>query len=110
TEKIKGIEYKKLEEICYFKGGKQLARDNYIKGNYPVIGGGQSPSGYHNNYNMNENTILCSSSGAYAGFISRYDTKVWASDCFSINIKNINELNKKYLYYYLKYIQNNIYK
>jgi restriction endonuclease S subunit len=65
--------------------------------------------GIHNEYNANENTILCSSSGAYAGFISKYDKKVWASDCFSIIPKN-NSINNTYLYYFLKNIQDNIYK
>ena len=54
---------------------------------------------YHNNYNRNENTILCSSSGTY---ISKYNIKIWASDCFSI-IPNSTILNN-YLYYYLKSI------
>jgi type I restriction enzyme M protein len=53
---------------------------------------------------------LCSSSGAYAGFISKYESEVWASDCFSIHSKNKKVLDEKYLYYYLKSIQANIYK
>ena len=36
--------------------------------------------GFHNEYNAGENTILCSSSGAYAGFISKYDKKIWSSE------------------------------
>jgi type I restriction enzyme S subunit len=63
--------------------------------------------GFHNEYNTNENVILCSSSGAYSGYISKYDIKVWISDCFSIKPINIDN---SYLYYYLKSIQNNIYK
>ena len=65
--------------------------------------------GFHNEYNSNENTILCSSSGAYAGFFSIYNKKVWASDCFSIIPKN-NSINNTYLYYLLKNIQDKIYK
>jgi type I restriction enzyme S subunit len=64
--------------------------------------------GFHNEYNTAENSILCSSSGAYAGFISKYDKKVWASDCFSIIPKN-NSINNTYLYYLLKTIQDKIY-
>ena len=95
--------------MCNFKNGKGIKKDSLIDGEYPVIGGGQSPMGFHNEYNTNENTILCSSSGAYAGFISKYDKKVWASDCFSIIIKN-DLINNSYLYYLLKYIQDDIYK
>ena len=66
--------------------------------------------GFHNEYNTNENAILCSSSGAYAGFISKYDKKVWASDCFSIIPKEGSSIDNNYLYYLLKTIQDKIYK
>ena len=71
-----------------------------------MIGGGKSPFGYHNKFNKNENTILCSKSGAYAGYISKYKNKVWASDCFSIKSTIINQ---NYLYLFLKSIQKKIY-
>ena len=100
---------KTLGEVCEFKNGKGIKKDTLIEGEYPVIGGGQKPMGFHNVYNTEDNTILCSSSGAYAGFISKYDKKVWASDCFSIIPKN-NSINNTYLYYLLKTIQDKIYK
>ena len=100
---------KTLGEFCNFKNGKGIKKNTLVEGEYPVIGGGQKPMGFHNEYNVNENTILCSSSGAYAGFISKYDKKVWASDCFSIIPKN-NSINNTYLYYLLKTIQDKIYK
>jgi type I restriction-modification system DNA methylase subunit len=101
-------EIKTLGEICNFKNGKAIKKESIIEGEYPVIGGGQKPIGFHNKYNCDENTILCSSSG-YAGFISKYNKKIWASDCFSIIPKN-NIINNSYLYYFMKNIQNNIYK
>ena len=100
---------KTLGEVCNFKNGKGIKKDTLIEGEYPVIGGGQKPMGFHNEYNTNENTILCSSSGAYAGFISKYDKKVWASDCFSI-IPKENTIDNNYLYYLLKTTQDKIYK
>ena len=100
---------KTLGEVCIFKNGKGIKKDTLIEGEYPVIGGGQKPMGFHNEYNTNENSILCSSSGAYAGFISKYDKKVWASDCFSI-IPKENIIDNNYLYYLLKTTQDIIYK
>lgn len=100
---------KTLGEVCNFKNGKGIKKDTLVEGEYPVIGGGQKPMGFHNEYNTNENTILCSSSGAYAGFISKYDKKVWASDCFSI-IPNDKSIENNYLYYLLKITQDKIYK
>jgi type I restriction-modification system DNA methylase subunit/restriction endonuclease S subunit len=101
-------ENKSLGEVCNFKNGKNLTRKNMITGMYPVIGGGKTPMGYHNEHNVDENTILCSSSGS-AGYISKYNTKVWASDCFSIIPKN-NSIDNTYLYYLLKRNQDDIYK
>lgn len=98
-----------LNNICEVERGKGLKRKEFVKGPYPVIGGGQTPSGKHNEYNKEANTILCSQSGSYAGFISRYPTPVWASDCFSIK-PNEEIIQQSYLFYYLKNIQNKIYK
>jgi len=103
------VEIKTLGEVCEFQNGKSIKKDDLIDGEYAVIGGGQKPMGYHNKYNIDENIILCSSSGAYSGFISKYNIKVWISDCFSIKPIDIN-LNNSYLYYYLKTIQKKIYK
>ena len=100
---------KELGEVCNFKNGKGIKKDTLVEGEYPVIGGGQKPMGFHNEYNTDENTILCSSSGAYAGFISKYNKKVWASDCFSIIPKD-TLINNNYLYYLLKTTQDTLYK
>jgi type I restriction-modification system DNA methylase subunit len=102
-----GIELKKLKQVCLFKNGTALTRSEFIPGEYPVIGSGQKPIGYHNEYNRKENTILCASSGT-AGLISKYPTKVWASDCFSIVPKD-KSVNNSYLYHYLKSIQPKIF-
>ena len=79
-------DYKTLGEVCEFKRGKVITKLDIDKniGSFPAIGGGTKPFGYYNKYNMEENTILVSQSGANAGYISRYSTKVWASDCFSV--------------------------
>jgi len=100
---------KTLGKVCNFKNGKGIKRDKLVEGEYPVIGGGQSPMGLHDEYNTDDNVILCSSSGAYAGYISKYEKKVWASDCFSIIPKD-DSINNDYLYYLLKSMQDTIYK
>jgi restriction endonuclease S subunit len=81
-----------------------------INGDYPVIGGGQKPLGYHNEYNVVENTILISKIGAYAGYISKYNSKIFVSNN-GIYIDKIDDtILKDYIYYYLKSIQNKIYQ
>ena len=52
--------------------------------------------------NVDENTILISKDGAYAGYISKYDKKVFVSNhgIYIINIDQ-NSVIKDYIYYYL---------
>jgi type I restriction-modification system DNA methylase subunit/restriction endonuclease S subunit len=99
----------KLGEVCKFKNGTALTSSNFIDGEYPVIGSGKKPIGYHSEYNMEENTIICATSGS-AGLISKYKTKIWGSDCISIQSNNILILTEKYLYNYLLLIQDSIFK
>jgi type I restriction-modification system DNA methylase subunit len=104
----KGFKAIKIGDICSFKSGKQLSKSNFKEGKYPVIGGGQQPCGFHNEYNRDEYTILLSSSGNSAGFVNMYNSKVWASDCFSVHAKN--NLDETYVYNYLKNIQDKLYE
>lgn len=99
----------RLGDVCKLERGKVITTKSLNGGNYPVIGGGQNPMGYHNEFNRKENCILVSGSGSYSGYLSKYDKKVWASDCFSIESKTTN-LDESYLWYYLKLNQNKIYE
>ena len=95
-------EMKLLGEVCEMQNGKIISKElvNKNTGIYPVIGGGIKPFGFYNKFNFKENTILISKSGANAGYVSRYNTKIWASDCFAIlsNKKIIYEYIYNYLY------------
>ena len=108
-ELLKGCDQKMLGDVCEFKGYKYIKRTDMIDGEYKVIGGGKKQSGYHNKFNKDANTILCSGTGSYAGYISKYSTPVWASESFSIHSNNITILNELYLYLYLKNIQEYLY-
>jgi len=100
-----------LADICEFKNGQNITKDKLIDGPYPVVGGGKSPFGYNNKYNVDENTILISKDGAYAGYVSKYPNKVFVSN-HGIYISKINNgYEKDYIYYSLKLIlQDDIYK
>jgi type I restriction-modification system DNA methylase subunit len=102
---------KQLGEICEFHNGKNISKADLVAGEYPVVGGGKSPLGYHNKFNVDENTILISKDGAYAGFVSKYNKKVFVSG-HGIYISNIKEnYNQEYIYYYLKIVlQESLYK
>jgi type I restriction-modification system DNA methylase subunit len=107
-DKIEGIEYKKLGDILTKKPGKSLSRDKIITGNYPVIGGGESVSGYHNDFNYNEPLIFVARVGS-AGSISYYTDKCYVTDlvgAFSVN----KSIIFKYVFYIMKFNEINIKK
>jgi len=95
----------KLGEVCEFQRGKMITKKDLINGEFPVIGGGLSPMGYHTSSNRKEYTPLISQSGENAGHISRYTKSVWASDCFSISSSKMSD---DFLYYSLLQIQDEI--
>jgi len=104
------IQIKTLGEVCELKNGTNITKADLIEGEYPVIGGGQKPLGYHNKFNCSENTLIISKDGAYAGYVSMYNTKLFTTNHGIIILSNDEIIQKKYLYYYLKNIQNDIYK
>jgi len=103
-----GIEYKKLGDICEFKAGKPLTINKMLGGDYQVIGGGTNlMNNYYHEYNTEPNQILMSNIGS-AGFINRFNKKLFiTNNCSKCKILN-NNILESYLYYYLKSIQNKL--
>lgn len=101
---------KKLSEITHDKKGQSIkVKGENLSGDYPIVSGGTNICGYYHKYNREENTILISSSGQ-AGYVSRYPSKLWASDCWSIHSNDENYLTNNYLYHVLKFLQETIYE
>jgi len=69
---------------------------------YPSIGGGSKISKYTNKYNLNENTIIVSRSGS-CGKVNFIKTKSFLGSYGYSLIPKVNDINIKYIYYYLKY-------
>lgn len=99
-----------LSELAEIKKGKTITEAKAIKGNIPVIAGGQNPAYYHNESNRNGNIITVSASGAYAGFINYFETPIFASDCNTIKSKDEKNISTSLIFYFLKSIQKEIYK
>jgi len=101
---------KQLSEITHDKRGQSIkVKGENLSGEYPIVSGGTNICGYYHKYNREENTILISSSGK-AGYVSKYPSKLWASDCWSIHSNDETYVTNDYLYYTLKYLQNTIYE
>jgi type I restriction enzyme M protein len=99
-----------LGEVCEIEKGTSITKAKIQNGNIPVIAGGQNPAYYHNQSNRVGETITVSSSGAYAGFVNYFEIPIFASDCITIKSKNENDLLSKYVFYFLKMKQKDIYK
>jgi len=99
-----GVKYEELGKVCIFKRGSTITKKDTTEGDIPVIAGGQQPSYYHNLFNREGRTIAISGSGAYAGYVSYWTIPVFLSDSFSVN-PDPKLLETKFVYYFLKNIQ-----
>ena len=99
------VELGKLSESIK-SGNHSIKKNEFIPGRYRIIGGGIKPIGTHNEYNCDENDIICASHGT-VGKLHMYNEKTFLTMSISIKIKNPT-LNK-YIYKFLK-LNNNIIK
>jgi restriction endonuclease S subunit len=83
-------------------------------GGIPVIGGAVGAKFFHRIANCYGETITISKSGGNAGFVNYFDKPIFVTkDCIKIQNENkifYERVNLKYLYYYLKAIERDIYK
>jgi type I restriction-modification system DNA methylase subunit len=102
-----GIEYKSFGEVCEFIKGKALKISDMKCGIYGVIGGGVNlMEETHDAFNCDENKILMSNDGSYAGYFNKFNKKLFiTSHCNYLKLKKNIEMNENYLFYYLKLCQ-----
>jgi len=101
----------RLGDICTFKNGTNITKAQLVDGEYSVVGGGQSPMGTHNSYNVPARTITLSKDGAYAGFVSRYEQPIFVTN-HGIFVDTVQHdiILDDYLYLILKYrLQDELY-
>ena len=98
-----------LLKYALVEKGTNITRSQTIAGIVPVVGGGISPSCYHNVANRDAHIITISASGANAGYVNYWNVPIFASDCNTVKSKNTDVLNNVYLYHYLIEMQNDIF-
>ena len=96
----KGVEYKKIGEICNIMRGKRLTTKELLQnGKYPVIHGGTTPMGFYGQANRKAGTTIVINTGN-AGCVFFIDKEFWSSDaCFSIY--PCAEVLDRYLFHFL---------
>ncbi len=109
--KLSGITVN-LGKIVQITKGEQLNSDNlHPIGKYYVMNGGITPSGYYDKYNTPEDTISISEGGNSCGYVQYNVSPFWSGGhCYSLLplCRNVESLNYKYLYHYLKAHQKEI--
>lgn len=98
----------KLKNLCNIVKGIQINGSELSEsGKYYMLNGGATPSGYLDEWNRNENTISISEGGNSCGFVNFNETKFWSGGhCYTL--EDVENVNNKYLYHYLKYNENRI--
>lgn len=104
---IKTLEYVYKKSLIIEKG-RSITKEKAIEGKYKVVAGGIEYAYFNNEYNRNENVITISASGANAGYVNFWKEKIFASDCTTIESDDVRII--KYIYYYLKSYQQEIFK
>lgn len=87
--------------------GKSLTSENIVEGAIPVIAGGKTSPYSHNKFTHNKPCITISASGAYAGYVWKHITPIWASDC---NVLYSTDYDTNFLGCCLEYKQQQIYQ
>lgn len=104
------VEWQSLGEIATITIGEFVHKDKQNpSAQFPVFNGGTSNTGYYDKFNNTGDKIIVSARGANAGFVNRISKPYWAGNsCYSIGIKNSEELNWKYVFYFLKNSENKL--
>lgn len=97
---------KTLGEVAKINKGQQLNKEHFIEGgNYKVLNGGISHSGFTDTFNRKGSVITISEGGNSCGFTNYITEDFWlGGHCYALDdlASNINDI---YLYQYLKFIE-----
>lgn len=98
-----------LKNIALVVKGEQINKTALSSiGRYYVLNGGIVPSGYTDSYNTEEDTISISEGGNSCGYVCYNSEKFWSGG-HNYTLQNVS-IDKKYLFAYLKGIENEIMK
>ena len=100
-------EISKFHEILDIKKGKQLNRDTLSEtGEYAVINGGVTPSGYTEASNWKANTVTISEGGNSCGYVDLQNSPFWlGGHCYAVDTKSFSV---NFTYHLLKFHEHKI--
>jgi len=100
-----------LKKFCKISKGEQLNKIELDKtGKYPSYSGGITPSGYTDNWNTNQNTIIISEGGNSCGYVNFITTKFWCGGhCYAL-LDLTHSVNRDFLFQILKFNETQLMK
>ena len=90
-----------LSELCDVRRGTTITQLQTRPGNIPVVGGGMTPTYFHDTSNRSGNVITVSASGANAGYVNFWTKPIFASDCSTVTTSR-EDIDIKYVFYFLR--------
>ena len=98
-----------LSTICSVIKGKQVNGEELLdKGEYYVMNGGITPSGYYDQYNTLADTISISEGGNSCGYVQYNKTPFWSGGhCYTLQ-DIAKDIDNQYLFHYLKRCESSI--
>lgn len=99
---------KHLYSICSILKGQQINKSElFDAGQYYVLNGGITPSGYTSEYNTEANTISISEGGNSCGFVNLNSERFWSGG-HNYTLTNLANVTTQYLYQFLKFKESEI--
>ena len=98
-----GWEVKTIGTFADIKRGSTITKAQTVEGNIKVVAAATYYSFMHNEPNRSAYVITVSASGANAGFINFWREPIYASDCSTIQCKDVVET--LYCYYWIRHFQ-----
>ncbi|MDK4681184.1 restriction endonuclease subunit S [Kingella negevensis] len=97
------VVWKPLGEVAKIEKGKQLNKKVLSEtGDYPVINGGMSLSGYWHEYNYTADKIVISQGGASAGFVNWLQTPFFVGAHAFVVLPDETITLNRYVFHFLK--------
>ncbi len=98
-------EERSLSELAEIIKGQQINGSELSEsGKYYVMNGGIAPSGYHDCYNTEADTISISEGGNSCGFVQYNRSEFWSGGhCYTLRIKPAASILTPFLFHFLKW-------
>ena len=105
TDLPKGWKIQTIENLFKIKSGEFLSAQMMDENGLYDVYGGNGINGKYNKYNLRDENIIIGRVGANCGNVRLVNDKLWITDNAFYISEYFKDINKKYLYNFLSYIE-----